>query len=188
MIGNYASPRIRWEFLHDRLPIIKITAENSKILPLTIQGLKTPTPTEYSVSFVISFQNRWASLQDSNRWTKRFVNQGGLQMNSELQIPEGETTPSEEEWHLTDYMQHKIIGPVVVQIHKSDILKPGIYPVTPTTAHWEAPGHIATDKQMLRRQAIYIRQRREQENTATTTSTSRKAGCQTSAGRSQTTS
>lgn len=49
----------------------------------------------------------------------------------------------------TDYMPHRIIGPVVVQIHKSDILEPGTYAVTPKVTHWEAPGHIATDKQIL---------------------------------------
>ena len=55
------------------------------------------------------------------------------------------TRKSPGEWHYTDYMQHKIIGPVVIQIHKSPVLEPGIYSAVPSTNHWEAPGHIATD-------------------------------------------
>ena len=55
-----------------------------------------------------------------------------------------------EKWHPTDYMQHRIIGPVVLQVHKSDVLEPGTYSITPEVTHWEAPGHIATDDQLLK--------------------------------------
>ena len=57
----YITPHIEWEFVHPKLPIIKVTAQNSKVLPITLPGTKNPGPTEYSVSFVISFQNRWDS-------------------------------------------------------------------------------------------------------------------------------
>ena len=69
---HYISPEIKWEFVHPKLPIIRVTAQNSKVLPLTLPGLEKPEPTEYSVSFIISFQNRWESLDDPNRWVKRF--------------------------------------------------------------------------------------------------------------------
>ena len=65
---NYIAPEIKWEFVHPKLPIIRVTAQNSKVLPLTLPGTENPGPTEYSVSFVISFQNRWESLDDPNRW------------------------------------------------------------------------------------------------------------------------
>ena len=57
-------------------------------------------------------------------------------------------------WDDTDYMQHRIIGPVVLTVHeyrKKDsvipVLKPGNYSRVPSIAHWEAPGHILTDEQ-----------------------------------------
>ena len=68
----YITPHIEWEFVHPKLPIIRVTAQNSKVFPLTLPGMENPGPTEYSVSFVISFQNRWDSLDDPNRWVKRF--------------------------------------------------------------------------------------------------------------------
>ena len=47
-------------------------------------------------------------------------------------------------------MQHSIIGPVVLQIHESPVLEPGTYSVVPNATHWEVPGYIATDNQMLK--------------------------------------
>ena len=37
----------------------------------------------------------------------------------------------------------------MVQINKSEVLEPGIYPVTPKVTGWEAPGHIALDEQLM---------------------------------------
>ena len=54
----------------------------------------------------------------------------------------------------SDYMQHRIIGPVVLTVHEYEtedraipVLKPGNYSRVPSIAHWEAPGHILTNKQ-----------------------------------------
>ena len=66
---NYIAPEIKWEFIHPKLPIVRVTAQNSKVLPLTLPGTQDPGPTEYSVSFVISFQNRWEFLDEPNRWS-----------------------------------------------------------------------------------------------------------------------
>ena len=157
----YITPHIEWEFVHPKLPIIRITAQNSKVLPLTLPGTKTPGPTEYSVSFVISFQNRWESLEDPNRWVKRFKETPWGDGRGYHNFLNGETPWDytriryEEtlgEWHHTDYMQHKIIGPVVLQIHESPVLEPGTYSVVPSVNNWEAPGYIATDQQILRPQ------------------------------------
>ena len=43
MIDHYSAPKIKWEFLHDKLPIVKVTAENAKVLPLTRPTLEEPT-------------------------------------------------------------------------------------------------------------------------------------------------
>ena len=145
---HYISPEIKWEFVHPKLPIIRVTAQNSKVLPLTLPRLEKPEPTEYSVSFVISFQNRWESLDDPNRWVKRFKETPWGESRGYQNEEKYEEIPGE--WHYTDYMQHKIIGPVVLQIHESPVLEPGIYSAIPSTNHWEAPGHIATDAQILR--------------------------------------
>ena len=157
----YITPHIEWEFVHPKLPIIRVTAQNSKVLPLTLPGLKDPEPTEYSISFVISFQNRWESLEDPNRWVKRFKETPWGDGRGYSNFIRGRT-PTEYrgiryeeapgEWHHTDYMQHKIIGPVVLQIHESPVLEPGTYSVVPSVNHWEAPGYIATDQQILKPQ------------------------------------
>lgn len=141
---HYSSPDVRWEFLHPKLPIIKVTTENSKIFPLTIRGDEHPDETEYSVSFVISFQNRWASLSDPNRWAIRF----------EEEVERYLDAPSEEKWQPTDYMPHRIIGPVVVQIYDSEVFQPGIYSVTPKVTQWETPGYVATDEQILKPESM----------------------------------
>ena len=48
-------------------------------------------------------------------------------------------------WHSSDYMQHRLIGPVVLQVYESDVLQPGIYSATPKVTHWEAPEFIMSD-------------------------------------------
>ena len=59
-----------------------------------------------------------------------------------------EEAPHPNQWDDTDYMQHRIIGPVVLTVHKSPVLQPGTYSRIPRITHWEAPGHILTDKQI----------------------------------------
>ena len=59
-------------------------------------------------------------------------------------------------WHSSDYMQHRIIGPVVVQVYEQrrerelsrDPLQPGIYHAYPKVAEWDAPGPILRDEQL----------------------------------------
>ena len=154
---TYHEPIIQWEFVHPELPILKITAENSTVLPLTVGGIERPKPTEYSVSFVISLQNRWASLDDPNRMLARFPKEiKGIVQSPFLpghrdrdHITRERHDGNLDSWNFTDYMQHKIIGPVVIQIHESEVLQPGIYSATPKVTHWEAPGYIPLDEQIM---------------------------------------
>ncbi len=135
---------------------MKVTSYSETVLPLTLPG-QEPTPTYLAVSFVASFQNRWAAFEDPNRWLIRFEDdlqsdqhkshsytpsQGGI--DDETQ---GQLFPNY--WHNTDYMQHRIIGPVVVQVYESDVTQPGIYSFRPKIAHWDAPGYIVPDDRQL---------------------------------------
>ena len=152
---HYIAPQISWEFVHPKLPIVRVTAQNSKVLPLTLPGTQDPGPTEYSVSFVIAFQNRWESLEDPNRWVKRFkeTRRGDGISHPDFIIDKSyQEIPGE--WHYTDFMQHSIIGPVVLQVHQSPVLEPGTYSTIPNVTKWEAPGHIATDQQFLKPRGI----------------------------------
>ena len=153
---RYQAPYVEWEFLHTQLPILKITAHANQNLPLnTPEGGRAQGGTEYSVSFLISLQNRWISFDEPNRWIIRFQedlqtpysfaennNDGFLRphvLNPDLPYP--------KYWDDTDYMQHRIIGPVVLTVHESPVLLPGTYSRIPRITHWEAPGYIITDKQ-----------------------------------------
>ena len=151
MTKTHLTPWVEWEILHPQLPILRITAHADQKLPLRPAGLESDTQdrytTSYSVSFVISLQNRWASFNDPNRWIIRFKdNLYGAklwELDPELPYP--------NYWDDTDYMQHRIIGPVVLTVHgkagKKPVLSRGNYSRVPSTAHWEAPGHILTDEQ-----------------------------------------
>ena len=118
--------------------------------------------TRYSVSFVISLQNRWASFDDPNRWIIRFKD--NLYRTKPWELDPD--LPYPNYWDDTGYMQHRIIGPVVLTVHEwgegmgvtarsndkkrkaaIPVLSPGNYSRVPSTAHWEAPGHILTDEQ-----------------------------------------
>ena len=164
---NRPTPKVEWEILHPQLPILRITAHaEGQNLPLTNpneeeqQGL-----TSYSVSFVMSVQHRWDSFQDPNRWIIRFKeglalyppplhlytegNAYSQQLHRDLSVqpPELELTYPNY-WDDTDYMQHRIIGPVVLTVHSSTVLRPGNYSKAPRITHWEAPGHILTNQQV----------------------------------------
>ena len=149
-------PETYWEFAHPQLPIVKVTSYSETVLPLTRPG-QEPTPTYFAVSFVASFQNRWAAFEDPNRWLIRFEDdlqsdqhkshsytpsQGGI--DDETQ---GQLFPNY--WHNTDYMQLRIIGPVVVRVYESDVIQPGTYSFTPRVTHWVDPGHIVPDDRQL---------------------------------------
>ena len=63
MEESHITPWVEWEILHPQLPILKITAHADQVLPLAPAGLEKSSPddamsTRYSVSFVISLQNR----------------------------------------------------------------------------------------------------------------------------------
>ena len=122
------------------------------------------SPTHYAVSFVISFQNRWQSFTDPNRWLIRFQddllpeNQGRhAHLNNyplSLSPRTGSINPDIHDqypyyWHTTDYMQHKLIGPVVLNVYQSDVLEPGVYSIKPRIDHWPAPGYIVKDDRQL---------------------------------------
>ena len=96
---------------------------------------------------MISLQNRWASFDDPNRWIIRFKD--NLYRTKPWELDPD--LPYPNYWDDTGYMQHRIIGPVVLTVHgkggKKSVLSPGNYSRVPSTAHWEAPGHILTDEQ-----------------------------------------
>lgn len=146
---HYQAPAVNFDFVHPTLPIIRIRTANKVNFPLIANGRTQTTPTEYSVSFVISFQNRWASLEDPNRWVIRFQDAMPLWRNRTLyqQLNYPETVPTDQ-WHTTDFMQHRLIGPIVLQIHESDVFQVGNYAIIPETAYWPAPGYIASDEQL----------------------------------------
>ena len=182
-------PRITWEFLDPELPILRVTAHAEQWLPLTdptspedLSNRKTIT--RYSVSFVMSLQNRWTSFDDPDRWIVRFGEDLELYLVSYHHVDRGqgkgpsyipdfwkEHSPKLYErfkltreqigytqddtgltypdyWDDTDYMQHRIIGPVVLTVHESPVLQPSTYSMIPRISQWEAPGHILTEEQI----------------------------------------
>ncbi len=174
MNNSYTMPTVHWEFLHDRLPIIRVTAYNRTVLPLAAPG-QEQKETTFAVSFVISFQNRWASFDDPNRWLIRFEENllDNLRMVHNEEHADSETEFHRQHfpgyWHESDYMQHRLIGPVVVQVYEtkhmksqgqgkrpkrerdpaSEVVQPGIYAVTPRVTGWEAPGPILREDRQL---------------------------------------
>ena len=164
----HITPWVEWEILHPQLPILKITAHADQTLPLAPAGLEkiprddvlrkmrefrqiSDMSTRYSVSFVISLQNRWASFDNPNRWIIRFKED--LEAYRSQPWTLDPKLPYPNHWDDTDYMQHRVIGPVVLTVHEYrkrgaiPVLKPGNYSRVPSIAHWEAPGHILTDEQ-----------------------------------------
>ena len=156
--GAYRMPTVHWEFVHDKLPVIRVTAYNQTILPLAPPEQKRGE-IQFAVSFVISFQNRWASFDDPNRWLIRFEEDllDNLRRTQNSEQAEGEEEFHNQHfpgyWHESDYMQHRLIGPVVVQVYETKsenkVMEPGIYTVTPGVTGWEAPGPILNDNRQL---------------------------------------
>ena len=128
---------------------MQVTNYSNTLLPLARPGEEI-SETIYAASFVVSFQNRWDSFSDPNRWLIRFRDTFETMMGpalggADLQVHD--LFPGY--WHTSDYMQHRIIGPVVVQVYESDVIEPGIYAVTPSVTEWEAPGYIIPDDRAL---------------------------------------
>ena len=119
------------------------------------------TETTFAVSFIIAFQNRWESFTNPDRWLIRFYEDLKPRPTSlpehrrDFEPSQGaiDTEFDQEHfpnyWHTTDYMQHSIIGPVVVQVYESETLQPGIYHFTPTITNWQAPEYIVPDDRQL---------------------------------------
>ena len=165
ILQHHQAPDVQWEILHPQLPILKITAHAAQNLPLKPAESDTAGGgTAYSVSFVMSLQNRWTSFDEPDRWIIRFqeyLQTTRLHLNQPGTIGVVPSTidgfvpphvlnpdlPYPNYWDDTDYMQHRIIGPVVLTVHRSNVLQPGTYSRVPRITHWEAPGYIMTDKQ-----------------------------------------
>ena len=187
-------PQITWEFLDPELPILRVTAHAQQRLPLMNPGspehpevkhYPNENITRYSVSFVISLQNRWTSFDDPDRWIVRFGEDLELYLTPPHHVDRGQGkgpsyipdhwndndleqsryklikrfkdsfayTPNTEltypnYWDDTDYMQHRIIGPVLLTVHESPVLQLGAYSRIPRISQWEAPGHILTEEQV----------------------------------------
>ena len=163
---SHQMPTTQWEFLHSELPIVRVTNFLRAQMPFRVPGEELGH-SDIAVSFVVSFQNRWASFDDPNRWLFRFeedMREIDSVYYSQLPFP-GPLGGIDEEmhqrlfpryWHSSDYMQHRIIGPVVVQVYENhrktnrsrDPLQPGIYHAYPKVSEWEAPGPILRDEQL----------------------------------------
>ena len=165
----FHQPISYWEFIHPTLPIVRVIVEGNSGMPLARPG-ETPGNVVYQVGFVVTFQNRWQSFDDPNRWLTRFRNTT-VRKNVRSLDPEVEGPPildyevtwmnperdiaSEAEhghrfWHYTDYMQHRIIGPVWVKVVHSDIMEQGqIASATPRINHWAAPGPIVPNEHLM---------------------------------------
>ena len=163
--GPYAhiTPQVNWEILHPKLPIVRVTVHSEHALPLTPAGVDPlaryarDQQSRYSISFVMSFQNRWTSFDDPNRWIIRFQDDLDIYLGPPWELDE--SLPYPDYWDDTDYMQHRIIGPVVMTVHEprppsrqdltpTPVLQPGNYSMTPRIKEWTAPGHILTDRQI----------------------------------------
>ena len=176
-------PRTTWRFLSNDLPIIQVTTWSSTILPLTTEAkpfeindehetMKGMGTTHFAVSFVVAIQHRWASFEDPNRWLVRFQDDLRAHSHHYSEIPfipeqgaltDENNTDFPNYWHFTDYMQHSIVGPVVVQVYESQVLEPGIYSITPRATHWAAPGPILSDEQ-LKIRGLVLRHLKEGED------------------------
>ena len=173
----FTPPQIHWEFVHPELPIVRVAAlydHYDIVLPYSTQQRDEETaflnaPTFMTIEFVIAFQHRWTSFSDPNRWAIKF--------KDDLKVPEQDNTlwdlrlcgennctwkhrngaldPKMNSiypnyWHTTDYMQHSLIGPVVLSVRKSyESLEPGVYSQIPSVTQWQAPGPIITREQAL---------------------------------------
>ena len=156
-------------YLETYLPLVKPGLDPESF---SSRGSNTHV-TVLAVSFVMTLQNRWSSFDDPNRWITRFQEdmqpmtpeetlktaEGYRVYRSEVGETEygpkqGSLDPEEHlrfpnYWHPSDYMQHSIIGPVVMTVYQSPVLEPGNYSQVPSVTSWEAPGPIIPTDQLL---------------------------------------
>ena len=164
---NYFTPNVTWSLLDPELPIVRVNVYSRTILPISINPAEPPPATYYGVTFVVAFQNRWDSFNDPNRWLIRFHDHMkeevrtrdrqyhvctysgchfdernlGLDPEADAKFP--------YYWHPTDYMQHSLIGPIILEVYESRDLIPGIYSTKPKVSFWEAPGPIVPSELLL---------------------------------------
>ena len=69
----FHQPISYWEFIHPTLPIVRVIVEGKSRMPFARPG-EIPGYVGYQVGFVMTFQNRWQSFDDPNRWLTRFRN------------------------------------------------------------------------------------------------------------------
>ena len=94
---------------------------------------------------MVSFQNRWTSFDDPGRWLVRFEKKMARNHTYGNADPEFHQQHFPNYWHSIDYMQYRLIGPVVMAIHENldgspGALNPGTYPVEPWVSYWGGSG------------------------------------------------
>ena len=126
-IYNYRTPRVSWEFIHPKLPIVQVTTWNKTNLPLKQTGINEEDcpkrggqpqcgVTSYAVTFVVAFQNRWDSFEDSKRWVNQFE-------DSFEEIFGDDPADYKNRWHHTDFTHYGLIGPVEIEVFASEVLQ-----------------------------------------------------------------
>lgn len=147
----HQTPLVQWEFLSPYLPIIRVTTYAEHHLPFgppverefSEQTFEYPeplnhdqvAPTRYAVSFVVSLQQIWDRFDNPERID---FYRYGTDADPEAVVDELEPNQVPR-WYATDFMQHRLIGPVVLQVFESDYFKTGIYSRMPNDRTWEKP-------------------------------------------------
>ena len=91
-------------------------------------------------NYIPDYWNDNEQQQSRYETIKPFIDSLAYTPNTELTYP--------NYWDDTDYMQHRIIGPMLLTVHESPVLQPGTYSRIPRISQWEAPGHILTEEQV----------------------------------------
>lgn len=141
-------PLVQWEFISPYLPIIRVTTYNEQFIPFghptnqEVDGFEFEhpdmadaddvEPTRYAVSFVVALQQRWTSFNDPGR-----INHYSKNPLINPNMDEYQIAPEQvNRWYATDFMQHSLIGPVVVQIFESPQFATGVYHHNPQPRIW----------------------------------------------------
>ena len=152
-------------FIHPELPIIQVESTNETRLPYTLdpadfESLDVPA-VSISVVFNLSLQRRWETFDDERRDIIRYhhVYQELPQGNGFFPgdpVAYGQLDPARSQlypnyWHSSDYMHHRILGPVAVRIatmgHDGSLVKDGTYWIETTRDYWppapeESPAEV----------------------------------------------
>ena len=164
MQDSHITPWVEWEILHPQLPILKITAHADQTLPLAPAGLEKISQDDQNFASYLRHVNEVQRILRDLAAEPLGILRRPEPLDNPVQGRPGNLRsqpweldpelPYPNYWDDTDYMQHRIIGPVVLTVHEYrtedgaiPVLKPGNYSRVPSIAHWEAPGHILTDEQ-----------------------------------------